>query len=58
MSPSMTRRQPAGSGGAYSTTFAFSRLFHLLAPPIRAAREGTLRACVVDRSEWLTNAVR
>src|SRR5208337_5378618 len=36
----MTRRQPTGSGGAYSTMFAFWRLSHLLAPPIRAAREG------------------
>ena len=35
----MTRRQPTGSGGVYSTTFAFWRLFPSSAPPIRAARE-------------------
>jgi len=37
MSPRMTRRQPFGSGGAYSTTFAFWRLFHLLVLATHAA---------------------
>ena len=45
----MTRRQPAGLGGAYSTTLAFLRLFRLSAPPVlagpRGAR-GTLREIV------------